>query len=132
MPRKTVSFNNERGQTLAGSLSVPEGEPRAMALFAHCFTCGKDLVAASRIADALAERGIGVLRFDFTGLGESGGDFSETSFTSNISDLSAAADFLADNGGAPELMIGHSLGGAAALVAASAADACPAEDPRKC
>lgn len=119
MPRLKVEFKNNAGQTLAGALELPDqGQPRAMALFAHCFTCGKDVVAASRIARELGERGIAVLRFDFTGLGGSDGDFASTTFSTNVSDLEAAAQFLAQSHEAPRLIIGHSLGGAAALVAA--------------
>jgi alpha-beta hydrolase superfamily lysophospholipase len=118
MPRQKVEFPNHSGHTLAGALELPDTEPGAMALFAHCFTCGKDVVAASRIARELAERGVGVLRFDFTGLGGSDGDFASTTFSSNVSDLEAAAAFLGEHYQAPRLIIGHSLGGAAALVAA--------------
>jgi len=103
---------------LSGLLEWPESEPRACALFAHCFTCGKDIAAASRIARALTERGIAVLRFDFTGLGNSDGDFANTNFSSNIDDLVAAADFLRSTYRAPDILIGHSLGGAAVLSAA--------------
>lgn len=123
MSRQKVEFTNARGQTLAGALHLPDAtEPSAFALFAHCFTCGKDVVAASRIAGALADQGIGVLRFDFTGLGGSDGDFANTSFSTNVDDLVAAADFLAREYRAPSLLIGHSLGGAAALVAAKRID----------
>lgn len=123
MPRLKVEFSNRQGQMLAGALELPENDkPVAMAIFAHCFTCGKDVVAASRIARALAGRGIGVLRFDFTGLGGSDGDFASTSFSTNLADLEAAARFLAEQYCAPRLMIGHSLGGAAALVAAKRID----------
>jgi alpha-beta hydrolase superfamily lysophospholipase len=119
MPRTKVEFKNKDNYTLAGALELPEqGAPRAFAIFAHCFTCGKDVVAASRIGRELAERGIGVLRFDFTGLGGSDGDFASTTFSSNVSDLEAAAEFLAREYQAPRVIIGHSLGGAAALVAA--------------
>ncbi|WP_111642470.1 bifunctional alpha/beta hydrolase/OsmC family protein [Marinimicrobium alkaliphilum] len=119
MPRQKVEFNNHTGHTLAGALELPDsGEPKAFALFAHCFTCGKDVIAATRIARTLADQGIAVLRFDFTGLGGSEGDFANTSFTSNVSDLEAAADFLAEHHQAPKLLIGHSLGGAAALAVA--------------
>ncbi|MGD8174995.1 alpha/beta hydrolase family protein [Marinimicrobium sp. ARAG 43.8] len=96
MPRRKVDFTNAQGHTLSGALELPDGaEPKAFALFAHCFTCGKDVVAASRIAHSLAEQGIAVLRFDFTGLGGSDGDFSHTTFSSNVSDLESAAEFLA-------------------------------------
>lgn len=115
-----VSFLNERGQRLSGRLDLPVDEkPRAYALFAHCFTCTKNLNAVFQINQALARRGLAVLRFDFTGLGESEGEFSETNFRTNVSDLVSAADFLAENFEAPRLLIGHSLGGAAVLQAAS-------------
>lgn len=119
MTRSKVEFTNSQNQKLAGLLELPkQGNPRAMALFAHCFTCGKDIVAASRIGRALAKHGIGVLRFDFTGLGNSDGDFGNTSFSSNIEDLVAAGQFLELRYQAPRIMIGHSLGGAAVLAAA--------------
>jgi putative redox protein len=114
-----IEFENAAGETLAGRLELPPtGSPRAFALFAHCFTCGKDIAAATRIARALAARGFGVLRFDFTGLGGSDGDFANTSFTSNVEDLVAAAAWLRAHHRAPDLLVGHSLGGAAVLVAA--------------
>ncbi|OLT05868.1 osmotically inducible protein C [Pseudonocardia sp. CNS-004] len=103
---------------MAARLDLPETEPHAYALFAHCFTCGKDVVAAARIARALTERGIAVLRFDFTGLGGSGGEFGNTHFSSNIADLGRAADHLREYFAAPSILIGHSLGGAAVLAAA--------------
>lgn len=118
MSREKVEFSNGRGESLAALLELPDAPPRAYALFAHCFTCGKDIAAAARIARGLTARGIGVLRFDFTGLGGSEGDFANTNFSSNVMDLVAAADFLRDSGRAPSLLIGHSLGGAAALFAA--------------
>jgi len=113
-----VSFPGAHGHALAARLDRPDGRPRAYALFAHCFTCTKDVFAAQRIAGALAEQGVAVLRFDFTGLGHSEGEFANTDFTSNVSDLVAAADFLARDHGAPQLLIGHSLGGAAVIAAA--------------
>jgi putative redox protein len=113
----TVTFPGSGG-SLVGRLQRPAGPPRAYALFAHCFTCSKDLQAASRIAGALAERGIAVLRFDFTGLGESEGEFDHTTFSSNVADLVAAADWLRQTHQAPRILIGHSLGGAAVLSAA--------------
>lgn len=112
-------FPGADGQKLAARLDAPEGPVRAYALFAHCFTCGKDIFAASRIAQALTEHGIGVLRFDFTGLGASEGEFANTNFSSNLADLIAAADHLRRNYRAPTLLIGHSLGGAAVLAAAA-------------
>lgn len=107
------------GQKLAARLDAPEGPIRAFALFAHCFTCGKDIFAASRIAQALTDHGIAVLRFDFTGLGASEGEFANTNFSSNVTDLVAAADHLRQHYRTPALLIGHSLGGAAVLAAAS-------------
>ncbi len=113
-------FENLDGHRLAGLLETPpaEVETQRYVLFAHCFTCGKDLAAATRIARALAARGIAVLRFDFTGLGNSDGDFANTSFSSNVQDLLAAAEALKAKYEAPALLIGHSLGGAAVLAAA--------------
>jgi putative redox protein len=118
MRSERFDFPNARGQTLAALLERPAGEPAAVALFAHCFTCGKDNLAAKRIAQALAERGIAVLRFDFTGLGASAGEFANTDFSSNVDDLVAAADHLRRTLRAPALLVGHSLGGAAVLAAA--------------
>jgi putative redox protein len=115
-----VTFAGSQGETLAGRLEWPAGPPRAFALFAHCFTCTKDIFAAGRIAAALAGRGVAVLRFDFTGLGASGGDFANTNFSSNVGDLVCAADFLRDRYAAPRILIGHSLGGAAVIAAAHA------------
>jgi len=115
---KKLSFINTEGETLAARLELPEGEPRAYAVFAHCFTCSKDIAAASRISVALAAKGLGVLRFDFTGLGSSDGDFANTNFSSNVSDLVAACDYLRENHAPPALLVGHSLGGAAVLSAA--------------
>ncbi|MCP3868490.1 MAG: OsmC family protein [Gammaproteobacteria bacterium] len=124
MARIKVEFTSTEGQTLAGLLETPPQDvPIARyALFAHCFTCGKDIAAASRISRALAGRGIAVLRFDFTGLGNSDGDFANTNFSSNVQDLLAAARTLQENYQAPTLLIGHSLGGAAVLAAASQLD----------
>lgn len=113
-----VEFIGAHGHVLAARLDLPDGEPVAYALFAHCFTCSKDVFAAARISSGLAERGIAVLRFDFTGLGASAGEFANTSFSSNVADLEAAAAWLSDHHGAPALLIGHSLGGAAVLAAA--------------
>ncbi|WP_065187730.1 bifunctional alpha/beta hydrolase/OsmC family protein [Shewanella woodyi] len=112
--------------TLAGLLERPEGEVGAYALFAHCFTCGKDIAAASRISRALVQKGIAVLRFDFTGLGNSDGDFANTNFSSNLDDLKAAADFLRAQYDAPQLLIGHSLGGSAVLAIANDIPECKA------
>ncbi|WP_415901846.1 alpha/beta fold hydrolase [Neptuniibacter sp. QD29_5] len=106
------------GSVLAARLDLPVGKPAAYALFAHCFTCSKDIPAARRIAQRLASLGIAVLRFDFTGLGHSGGEFANTGFSSNVADLVLAADYLRENYRAPQLLIGHSLGGAAVLAAA--------------
>ena len=120
MRSERVEFPGSQGETLVGKLEVPDGRADMYALFAHCFTCGKDVPAASRISRALAEHGIAVLRFDFTGLGSSDGDFANTSFSSNVADLVAAADHLRDAHGAPSLLVGHSLGGAAVIAAAGA------------
>lgn len=118
MHSERVEFKGASGQLLAARLETPDVRLRGQAVFAHCFTCGKDSVAAHRIGRALVRRGISVLRFDFTGLGESSGDFGNTNFSSNIADLVAAASHLRELGRAPGLMIGHSLGGAAVLAAA--------------
>ena len=117
MSTTPITFPNAHGTRLAGRLDRPEDTPRGWALFAHCFTCSKDSRAAVFIARALVEAGFGVLRFDFTGLGESAGDFADTHFSSNVDDLVAAADWLRAHHGAPALVIGHSLGGAAILAA---------------
>jgi putative redox protein len=106
-----VDFPNKQGEILSGNLELPGATPRTYALFAHCFTCSKDFIAAHVIAKTLAKKGIGVLRFDFTGLGNSQGDFSNTNFSSNIEDLICACTYLAKEYGEPELLIGHSLGG---------------------
>jgi uncharacterized OsmC-like protein/fermentation-respiration switch protein FrsA (DUF1100 family) len=111
-------FTGEGGHQLAAALDLPDGEPSVYALFAHCFTCGKDVLAARRIATALAAKGIAVLRFDFTGIGSSEGDFANTTFSSNVADLVRAANHLRDTRKAPAILIGHSLGGAAILAAA--------------
>jgi putative redox protein len=118
MPTERFQFTGEGGHQLAAALDLPEGTPLAYALFAHCFTCGKDVLAAKRIAVALAEKGIAVLRFDFTGLGSSEGDFANSTFSSNVADLVHAADHLRKVRKAPSILIGHSLGGAAILAAA--------------
>lgn len=118
MPHERFQFAGEGGHQLAAALDTPDGPIQAYALFAHCFTCGKDVLAAKRIATALAARGIAVLRFDFTGLGSSEGDFANATFSSNVADLVRAADHLRETRGAPAILIGHSLGGAAILAAA--------------
>jgi putative redox protein len=114
-----LDFPGADGQKLAARLDSPEGHIKAYALFAHCFTCSKDVFAASRISQALTGYGIAVLRFDFTGLGASEGEFANTNFSSNIADLVAAADTLRTRYRAPRLLIGHSLGGAAVLAVAA-------------
>lgn len=118
MPAEKFDFRSADGHTLAALLDRPEGAVRAVALFAHCFTCGKDIKAARRIAEGLKAQGIAVLRFDFTGLGGSEGEFANTTFSSNVDDLVAAADHLREKLAAPAILIGHSLGGAAVLAAA--------------
>ncbi len=118
MRSERIEFEGHSGAMLAARLDRPEGKVRAAALFAHCFTCSKDLAAARRIAGGLSARGIAVLRFDFTGLGHSDGEFANTDFSSNLGDLLAAAGWMAENGLTPQLLIGHSLGGAAVLAAA--------------
>ncbi len=120
MSLTTIKFKNKEGHTLSGRLELPANQqPHNFALFAHCFTCNKNLGAVRNISRALTNNGFGVLRFDFTGLGESEGDFSDTNFSGNVDDLIAAADFLASNHKNPSLIIGHSLGGAAAIFAAA-------------
>jgi len=118
MKVEPVTFTGREGQKLAARLDRPEEAPRAFALFAHCFTCGKDVFAAARIAQQLTEHGVAVLRFDFTGIGASEGEFANTNFSSNVADLVAAAAHLREAMQAPALLIGHSLGGAAVLAAA--------------
>ena len=118
MPSKPIRFPAPQGHELAARLELPAAEPRAYALFAHCFTCSKDSKAAAYISQALAALGIAVRRFDFTGLGMSGGDFAESNFSSNVGDLLAAARYLREQHQAPQLLVGHSLGGAAVLAAA--------------
>jgi uncharacterized OsmC-like protein/pimeloyl-ACP methyl ester carboxylesterase len=120
MRNERISFPGAQGDMLSARITLPvDGDIRACALFAHCFTCSKDLKAAVNISRALAQQHIAVMRFDFTGLGESEGDFADTSFTSNVEDLVAAAEFMQAQYDAPALMIGHSLGGAAVLHAAA-------------
>jgi uncharacterized OsmC-like protein/alpha/beta superfamily hydrolase len=118
MRSERFNFPNAKGEQLAATLDVPLGKPMAYALFAHCFTCGKDNLAAKRIAERLAGNGIAVLRFDFTGLGSSEGEFANTHFSSNVDDLVVAADHLRKMYSAPAILIGHSLGGCAVLAAA--------------
>jgi uncharacterized OsmC-like protein/pimeloyl-ACP methyl ester carboxylesterase len=118
VPYERFQFTGSEGQQLAAALDTPDGAIHAYALFAHCFTCGKDVLAAKRIATALAAKGIAVLRFDFTGLGSSEGDFANSTFSSNVADLVRAADHLRETRKAPAILIGHSLGGAAILAAA--------------
>jgi len=117
-----VHFTGGQGDSLAARLDLPAGPPRAFALFAHCFTCGKDLRSAGRLSSALTGAGFGVVRFDFTGLGSSEGEFANTNFSSNTADLLAAIDWLRSEYAAPQLLVGHSLGGAAVLAIAGAVD----------
>ena len=126
MPSQRVDFVGSQGESLAGRLDTPDVQPQAWAVFAHCFTCSKDSKAAAYVARSLTEAGFGVLRFDFTGLGGSGGDFANTHFSSNVADLVAAADWLRAEHGVPALLIGHSLGGAAVLAAAGQVEDCKA------
>ncbi len=118
MASQKLTFTGSLGAQLAARLDLPDGRPRAFALFAHCFTCTKDIFAAARISAALVENGIAVMRFDFTGLGHSDGEFASTNFSSNVQDLVVAADYLRNHHEAPAILIGHSLGGAAVLAAA--------------
>ncbi len=118
MPSEKITFTGASGETLAARLDSPVTPPRAYVLFAHCFTCTKDIFAASRIARMLNEAGFAVFRFDFTGLGHSEGEFANTNFSSNVQDLVAAADFLRTTKTVPAILVGHSLGGAAVLAAA--------------
>lgn len=118
MPTTRTRFVGSRGTTMAALLDAPDGEPHAVALFAHCFTCSKETSVAARVARGLTGRGFAVLRFDFAGLGESGGDFAESTFTADVADLVRAADHLRTTLAAPKLLVGHSLGGAAVVAAA--------------
>jgi len=120
MNLQKVTFQNKNGQSLVGRLELPaDRHPHNYVLFAHCFTCNKNLLAVKNISKSLTANGFGVLRFDFTGLGESDGDFADTNFSGNVEDLIAAANYLKENYNAPTLLIGHSLGGAAVVFAAS-------------
>ncbi len=120
MPSQRLTFTGAGGAKLAARLELPiDGPASAFALFAHCFTCSKNLRAVANISRALCQEGVGVLRFDFTGLGESEGDFEDTTFSSNVGDLVAAAEFLERDFGPPTILIGHSFGGAAVLQAAA-------------
>ena len=123
MKSSKITFTNKSGESLSGRLDLPVNQdPHNFAIFAHCFTCTKDFSAVRNISRALAAEGFGVLRFDFTGLGDSDGDFANTNFSSNVEDLLCAADFLASEYKAPSLLVGHSLGGAAAIFAGSRID----------
>lgn len=122
MQNRNVTFQNQNGQMLSGILDLPAAAPLGYAMFAHCFTCSKNLKAATNIARALNNEGIAVLRFDFTGLGQSEGEFADTNFSSNVDDLLAACAFLAREYEAPRILIGHSLGGTAVLQAAGNID----------
>lgn len=127
MKTEKLSFTGSQGNSLVGYLNTPDsGETSSFALFAHCFTCTKNYKAIRNIAAAMVDEGFAVFRFDFTGLGESEGDFADTNFSSNVEDLIAAADFLKTNYAAPSLLIGHSLGGAAVLQGAKSIDSCKA------
>ena len=126
MPPIKAEFTGSTGAALAARLDLPESDPKAFALFAHCFTCGKDIPAAGRIARRLNERGYAVLRFDFTGLGHSDGEFANTNFSSNVADVVAAGSWLGPEHRGPSLLIGHSLGGAAVLSAAGDIESCRA------
>jgi len=114
-----LAFSNKHGQQLSARLDLPDSKPRAYALLVHCFTCNKSLKAAGHIAKGLLDQNIAVFRFDFTGLGDSEGDFSNTNFTSNVQDILSAANFMEQQGYAPHILVGHSLGGTAVLKAAN-------------
>ncbi len=113
-----MTFTGSGGETLVGTLDLPPKEPEAYALMAHCFTGGRDHPATRRVAQELTARGLGVLRFDFTGFGDSGGHFAESTFSSNVADIALAAGWLREHHAAPSLLVGHSLGGAAVIPAA--------------
>lgn len=120
MPSERIRFPNAQGHALAARLDLPEDAPKAYAIFAHCFTCSKNLRASRSVSQALTGEGWGVLRFDFTGIGRSEGEFAATTFSTNLQDLEAAAGYLAEHHGPPCLLVGHSLGGAAVVHAAHA------------
>lgn len=122
MNSKNIEFTGTFGDTLSARLDSAEGDSKEFALFAHCFTCSKNLKAVGHITKSLAERGISTLRFDFTGLGQSDGEFANTNFSSNVDDLLAATEYMKTEYEAPSLLIGHSLGGAAVLHAAHELD----------
>jgi len=117
--RENLTFTNQSGHTLSAILEKPGSEVLGYVLYAHCFTCGKSIGTATQLSRGLVKRGFAVLRFDFTGLGSSEGDFSHTNFSSNIEDLVAAADYMRKHLQAPDILVGHSLGGAAAIIAAN-------------
>jgi len=117
--KEKLVFPNSKGENLSALLDRPAGKIKAYALFAHCFTCSKNIGTATRVSRALAERGFATLRFDFTGLGNSEGDFSNTNFSSNVEDLVSASDYLSAVYDAPKILVGHSLGGAAVIAAAA-------------
>ncbi|MEJ5348046.1 MAG: alpha/beta fold hydrolase [Desulfosoma sp.] len=124
---ESLTFENLHGQKLSGRLDTPsEATPEALVLFAHCFTCSKNLTAVVHISRALTNAGYAVFRFDFTGLGESEGDFAKSSFVSHVDDVEAAAHYLAQQGLAPGVLVGHSLGGTAVLHAAPSVHSCRA------
>ena len=118
MPIEKVTFTNQRDQTLTGVLDLPDGEPKGCVLFAHCFTCGKSMGVVRNIAKQLNQENLALFRFDFTGLGQSEGEFAQTSFATNRLDLVAAALFLENRNLPPAAIAGHSLGGAAVLATA--------------
>jgi len=122
MPSDRIHFEGAQGDKLSARLDMPEGDARAYAIFAHCFTCSKNLWASRNVSQALTERGYGVLRFDFTGIGRSEGEFATTTFSTNLKDLEKAAEYLAAHHASPRLLVGHSLGGAAVVHAAGAID----------
>ena len=119
MPSERVSFPNQAGLQLSGILDHPTETPLAFGVFAHCFTCGKDLKAIVKICRQLSKQGIAMLRFDFTGLGNSQGNFSDTNFDTNLTDIQSAVNWLSETHRAPELVMGMSLGGAAIMAAVS-------------